>query len=133
MQGKRQKMTMSTEKEVKNGKQSSPPSLSSSNTNPITAVTGKQQVVTELTPATSDDDDFRKSFKQHNSYHKLNSFLNMNPSFFSSTAESRKSLNKPKNGKSEFEGNLINISSKYNAREAGRVFKKRSRKSINLF
>lgn len=92
---------MSTEtKEVnlKNGKNNSPPIGSTTNS----ATAGKQQGVTDLTPATSDDDDFRKSQQTSNPSHNS---LNIDPFYFSNTAD-RKSLNKPtKNGKSEFEGN----------------------------
>jgi hypothetical protein len=84
---------MSTEsKEVlKNGKSNSPP-----------LTTGKQQQVpNDLTPETSDDD-FRKFIKRDEKA-QLVTFISL-PS-----ADSRKSLNKPKNGKSEFEGNLRSL------------------------
>lgn len=84
---------MSTEsKEVlKNGKSNSPPLTSAK----------QQQVQNDLTPETSDDD-FRKLIN--------NLKLALLMTFISlPLTDSRKSLNKPKNGKSEFEGNLRSL------------------------
>ena len=86
-----------TRESNRNGKRSrgsSPSTINNYNANKPSSAS----VAEDLTPETSDDD------SRKDNYEKLN--LNVSSKFLIILLDSKKNLGKPKNGKSEFEGEL---------------------------